>query len=278
MLEDKLNTLASTAFVNSTVKFQKYQKLTQDELEAICRYFKTVKVPVVDDKVDWSTWRHEALPASEYWEEILKPYLVLTTCVDYFSNVVGFTQYKYPRFCSFTSLPMLAAREASNIPYLYWKRGVPKDRWNFLFFKDTARQLMMAPDIHEYNKVKVTSSLLDACIKEDKGPLWHVIEKAPMVEDEETGEIFYAGFNSWPKAIRHMKLQTWLFHPSVRDENSMVLHPINWDFIPPIENSLKIPTVDDGPSFSDSGLSLETKKKVATNKRKLFFSDDGLDV
>lgn len=257
MLEEKLEALEnvlSNVKKAADVTVQKHVKLDADDLAAITRRYMDIKVVVKDDMVDWEP-TIDNLTSSKSWENILRPYTVLLSHPGlYYSSYHSVTQVKQPRFASATSLFMLGAKHSQKIPYMYWKRGLNPTDWPYIFNYSTAEALACGVTIQQWNACVPNSSLYQEVLKDPTNPLDHQLKRPENIlehNEDEDPRYRWQEFKTWPKFIRHMKLQTWIFHPSVRDTDSMVLHPVNWDYIP--EPSSNTPSVVHSPKRPEVG-------------------------
>jgi len=242
-LARKLESLENIFTSSAKVKIASSLRLNSDDTEAICRIYKTVPVVVEGEAVNASATM-ENLISSNYWDSILRPYTLLLSLDGLsYSSWHYITQIHEPRFSCLTSLFMLAARERHEVPYMYWKRGLSRNDWMFLFDRNVVTALTSpnTPSVAQWDRIKPNATMYQYVLKDPTNPLGYFLAPVPEIndeiEDDEGGpKLLWEGFNKWPKIIQHMKLQTWVCHPSVRDENSMLLHPFNWDFVPPTNN------------------------------------------
>ena len=201
-------------------------RLGPDDLELVIRAFKEVKVPTKDNSIVVKEWG-ENLHASDKYQDILVPYLNILTSPVTHTTICNIKQIDKPRYSVASSAIMLAAREAQNIPYSYWLNTVvdsPHGRLGFdrLFFKSFADALKNVDPVI-YDSVEITEEDKDYLVKGGNPRGWYL--------NKFDKEHLMPGTN-WHYYIKHMKVGTWIFHESVRDENSMIFHPRDWDFVP----------------------------------------------
>lgn len=246
MIETKLESLENI-FGNvekaTNITIQKEMKLDSNDLSRIVRAYMEVKVvltknAVEEEMVDWPATA-ENLTSSKHWNNILRPYTGLISHPGlFFSTWHSIVQIKEPRFACATSPFMLAAKHSQKVPFQFFKRGVPVQEWAYLFNYSVADSLACGVSSTEWNSCTPNEFLYQQVLRNPLNPLDHVLKRPENVkaesedDDEDTPRYHWQEFKGWPRLIRHMKLQTWIFHPSVRDEDAMVLHPINWSFTP----------------------------------------------
>lgn len=255
MLETKLVYLESIfgSVENAQgINIDKKHKLDSNDLAEVLRAYMTVEVVIDEDKVDWAA-TSENLVESRDWDNILRPYTMLMSHSGnlYYSSWHSIVQVREPRFASATSLFMLAAKQKHNIPFMYWKRGVPTSEWAFLLHYSTASALSCGVTLQHWNACVPNEALYAQVLRDLTNPLDHNLKQplnvAEETEDDESPRYHWQEFKTWPKLVRHMKLQTWLFHPSVRDTDAMILHPINWDYVP--DPMRATPSINRGPNI-----------------------------
>lgn len=201
-------------------------RLGPDDLELIIRAFKEVKVPTKDNCIVVKEWG-EALRASDKYLDILVPYLNILISPVTHTTICNIKQIDKPRYSVASSAIMIAAREAQNIPYSYWLNTVTKGThgklgFDRLFFKSFADALQKVDPVI-YDSMDINSEDRDYLIKGGNPRGWYL--------NKFDREHLMPG-TGWHYYIKHMKLGTWIFHESVRDENSMIFHPREWDYVP----------------------------------------------
>lgn len=222
-LESKITTIRRLAETENP-KVPASLRLDTNDMECLIRLFKTL------DYSDFCEDKFTAeVKASPYFT-IMGRWFAILANMNY-SNFISFKQYQHPRYNAATSLPMLAAREKNELPYIKWKNTVNAD---YLFSKIITKALYAAPPAEEYQKIKFSSDLISAAKPRGDLQTYTLSYVGTRFEGEdEDGEIYlWEGFDAWPPVIKHMKLQTWIFHPKFRSP-SMLLDPYDWDLVPP---------------------------------------------
>ena len=201
-------------------------QLTTDDYERIIRAFKEVQVPTSDEHVLIKEW-FDSLRSSADFEDIIRPYLVILNSSVTHSNLCKFKQINNPRYSIASSAIMLAARESQNIPYFYWYNSTKPSEYGIinterLFFRAFAQALDKV-NIEDYDAMVITKEDREALIKDSNPIGWGL-------KPFDTAELLPGA--KWHYYIKHMKLGTWIFHDDVRDENSMIFHPTDWNYVP----------------------------------------------
>lgn len=198
-------------------------RLSPDDLEYIIRSFKEVRVPTTENTVDVKEW-NQSLRSSERWDDTIVPWLLILQSPVTHTNICNLKQIDHPRYSIASSVVMLAAREAQDLPYSYWYNAVENGSLgrNRLFFTAFAKTLGIV-DVEVYDSIEITDTDRNYLIKNNNPRGWYLNKfEGPKFENA----------TKWHYYIKHMKLGTWIFHESVRDENSMIFHPSNWDYVP----------------------------------------------
>lgn len=123
-----------------------------------------------------------------------------------------------PRYGSLTPLLMFALKESKGIPYSYWDKTDPKIAY-FLSSKLLCHGLLdkSIPDIEKI--IPLRNSYIS---QGAKGSATYSV----------TGFNTEANINGVDNFVRHMLFQTWIANEDLRDTETMILDPINWDNIP----------------------------------------------
>lgn len=216
-------------------------RLTANDIESVIRAFKTVKYPVDDNYIDMNSLG-SALRSSERYEDVIRPLLLIQANPVTHTNLFSIKQVEAARYSIASSIMMLAARESQGIPYSFWYNTIhsgdrysKKLAYNRLFFNSFANALESV-NVEEYDSMVITEEDREALIKKGNPRGWYL--------NKFDADHLMPGYK-WHYYIKHMKLNTWIFHPSAYDENSMIFHPSNWDYIPE-KNVVRATQHDDG--------------------------------
>jgi len=125
---------------------------------------------------------------------------------------------KTPRYGSLTPLLMFALKEARQIPYSYWDKKDPMIRY-FL----TSRTLYTA-------LIEIGASKIDNIL--DLRNTYIAKGARGSATFQVTGFNKEADIKGCPAFVRHMLFQTWIANEDMRDEETMILDPVNWSNIP----------------------------------------------
>lgn len=143
--------------------------------------------------------------------EVAKANLIVST--EPYSYYSPLTQTKNPRFCSAVPLPLVAMRDTYGIPYEYWDLSGLNDS-QVCFTLGLA--LGSIYQFRQVNKPVVTEQMRSsALIVKSTG-------KAISPLGFTSGTTGDKDFETLVKKrgfLKHMLLQTWIFHPSIRHPN-----------------------------------------------------------
>jgi len=186
----------------------------------------------------------------QYYTRYYAPFMQLMREETTFSAKTTISQTKYPEWSSFAPLPLKAALLGQGISYDVWRhpntlRQVLRNfMWsnvsNWLWEKMVEEN--SKDSAHEWDKNIKVNRFSDALYeelfkgKQITGYTLRFAKPHINILEEEYGEVKEDSreyLRELPTPFKHMYLQSWIFHPTIRNEKFMILWPWKWDYIPP---------------------------------------------
>jgi hypothetical protein len=140
------------------------------------------------------------------------------------SALLSASQIRAPRFASFTPLMLYAHKLYNDVPYSSW---IKDDKYLGFFLGNTLDLILEVKDIPDLT--------IDEVIKYRQEALTYKTGKnAGTQAPAHTYKCVLTTVREMPlpKPAIMMLLQIWLAHASVRNTESMILDPLDWDNIP----------------------------------------------